>query len=143
MAVTVRGLSKTFQSSRGQMVRAVDDLALTVEDREFLVILGPSGSGKTTLLRCIAGLERADAGAISIDGRMVYSSAEKVWIPPERRGISMVFQSYALWPHMTAFENVAYPLRACGIGGDDLRARVTKAPRSLGAGHWSGAIRPS
>jgi iron(III) transport system ATP-binding protein len=116
------------------MVRAVDDLALTVEDREILVILGPSGSGKTTLLRCIAGLERADSGAISIDERVVYSSAEKVWIPPEQRGISMVFQSYALWPHMTAFENVAYPLRAGGIGGDELRGRVMKALALVGCG---------
>lgn len=127
MRVGVRGLSKTFRSGRGPSVRAVDDLSLDVGDGELLVILGPSGSGKTTLLRCIAGLERADRGEITVDGRLVYSSERKVWVPPERRGISMVFQSYALWPHLTTFDNVAYPLRSRATPALDVRERVAKA----------------
>src|SRR5689334_16137525 len=109
MRIQVENLTKVFKPLRGEAVRAVDDVSLEVGDSEFLVILGPSGSGKTTLLRCIAGLERADEGEIWIDGKLVYSAKKGVWVPPERRGVNMVFQSYALWPHMTVFDNVAYP----------------------------------
>jgi len=134
MSILVRGLQKSF-SSRRQGVKAVDDLSLEVEDGELLVILGPSGSGKTTLLRCIAGLERADAGTIVIDGRTVYSSEERIWVPPERRGVSMVFQSYALWPHMTVFANIAYPLRTRGTPKQQVRERVMTALEMVGCGH--------
>jgi iron(III) transport system ATP-binding protein len=130
--VVVRGLHKTFRSGRGHAVKAVDDLSIEVDDRELLVILGPSGSGKTTLLRCIAGLERADSGEITVDGRLVYSSERNVWVPPERRGISMVFQSYALWPHLTTFDNVAYPLRARRASAGVIRERVASALKLVG-----------
>ena len=75
------------------------------------MLLGPSGCGKTTLLRSIAGLEQPDAGDIDIRGDTVFSSERGIDVPPERRRLAMIFQSYALWPHMTAFQNVAYPLQ--------------------------------
>ncbi|MGC2436598.1 MAG: ATP-binding cassette domain-containing protein, partial [Pseudolabrys sp.] len=78
---------------------------------EQLTLLGPSGCGKTTTLRAVAGLEQPTVGEISIDGVPVFSSAHKINIPAEKRGLSMVFQSYAIWPHMTVFDNVAYGLR--------------------------------
>jgi iron(III) transport system ATP-binding protein len=125
--IVVRDLQKVFRPERGQEVRAVDNVSLDVDDGEFLVILGPSGSGKTTLLRCIAGLERADSGEIAVDGKLVYSSVRNVWVPPEQRGISMVFQSYALWPHMTVFDNVAYPLRTRRVPSAEVGQRVQQA----------------
>jgi iron(III) transport system ATP-binding protein len=131
MGIVVRDLQKAFGSGQ-KIVEAVRNLSLDVHDGELLVVLGPSGSGKTTLLRCIAGLERPDAGEIIVDGRVVYSSVQRAWVAPERRGISMVFQSYALWPHMSAFENVAYPLRAGGIGGTALRERVARVLKLVG-----------
>ena len=132
MRIQIRNLTKVFKPAQGEAVRAVDDVSLEVEDAEFLVILGPSGSGKTTLLRCVAGLERADQGEILIDGRLVFSSEKRVWVPPERRGVKMVFQSYALWPHMTVFENVAYPLRTQKMRGDPLRVEVERALKLVG-----------
>ncbi len=92
-------------------VRAVDGVSFAVERGEVVTLLGPSGCGKTTTLRTIAGLERPASGTIRLDGKTVYSSAERRDVPTEQRGISMVFQSYAIWPHMTVFENVAYGLR--------------------------------
>jgi iron(III) transport system ATP-binding protein len=128
MGISIKNLRKTFNTKSGSPVSAVDDISLELDDGEFLVILGPSGSGKTTLLRCIAGLEQADEGEISISGREVYSSGRKVWVPPEKRGLSMVFQSYALWPHMTVFDNVAYPLR---VQHNDKRQLAEKVDRVL------------
>jgi iron(III) transport system ATP-binding protein len=136
MKLEIEGLSKTFTAGRGDSVRAVDDLSLSLDEGQFLVVLGPSGSGKTTLLRCIAGLERPDSGEIRIDGRIVYSSRARVWIPPEQRKISMVFQSYALWPHMTVFNNVAYPLRASGVHKPRIRETVMRALETVGCGQF-------
>ena len=109
--VSVRRLVKRFRRIGGATAAAVDGVSFDVAPGEFLVLLGPSGCGKTTLLRTVAGLERADAGEVSIHGRLCFSSDKQIHIPTERRNISMIFQSYALWPHMTIFENVAYPLR--------------------------------
>jgi iron(III) transport system ATP-binding protein len=92
-------------------VTVLDDFNLRAEAGELVTLLGPSGCGKTTTLRCIAGLERAEAGEIRIGGRLVASAERRVFLAPHRRDIGMVFQSYALWPHMTVFANVAYPLR--------------------------------
>ena len=92
-------------------VTAVRGVSFSVAAGEHLTLLGPSGCGKTTTLRAIAGLEKPTAGEIRIDGAVVYESASRVQVPPERRGLSMVFQSYAIWPHMTVFDNVAYGLR--------------------------------
>ncbi|MDP6110047.1 MAG: ABC transporter ATP-binding protein, partial [Rhodospirillales bacterium] len=91
-------------------VRALDNVSITIDSGDFLVLLGPSGCGKTTLLRCIAGLEVPDKGEILIDGRAVFRSADKTIVPPGQRNIGMVFQSYALWPHMSVRKNVAFGL---------------------------------
>jgi iron(III) transport system ATP-binding protein len=91
--------------------QAVRGISLTVENGAFYTLLGPSGCGKTTTLRCVAGLERPDSGEIVVADRVVYSSARNIWVPSHERQIGMVFQSYAIWPHMTVFQNVAFPLR--------------------------------
>jgi iron(III) transport system ATP-binding protein len=91
-------------------VRAVDGVTIDVGAQEFFVLLGLSGSGKTTLLRCVAGLEQPDGGEITISNTLVSSFERNFFIGPEERGLGMVFQSYAVWPHMTVFENVAFPL---------------------------------
>src|SRR5207248_8489953 len=90
-------------------------------------LLGPSGCGKTTTLRAIAGLEQPSGGSISIDGQAMYDAAQRRNIPTEQRGVSMVFQSYAVWPHMTVFDNVAYGLRVRKQGAAELKANVERA----------------
>ncbi len=107
--IRVEKLNKSFSSKAG-MVQALSDIDLAVEPGEFFVLLGPSGSGKTTLLRCVAGLERPDSGEIALGTRVAFSSKQRLFIPAEEREIGMVFQSYAIWPHLTVFENVALPL---------------------------------
>jgi iron(III) transport system ATP-binding protein len=105
--VVVKNLKKVFSGG----VQAVNDVSFRVRKGEFLTLLGPSGCGKTTTLRCIAGLEKPEEGEIEIDGEVYYSAGKKVNISPDRRNIGMVFQSYAVWPHMNVFDNVAYGLR--------------------------------
>jgi multiple sugar transport system ATP-binding protein len=100
MSISVQHLSKSFGSTT-----VVDDLSLEISDGEFVVLLGPSGCGKTTTLRIIAGLEQATSGDILIEGKRVND------VPPQRRDVAMVFQSYALYPHMTVAGNIGYPLR--------------------------------
>jgi len=107
--IRIRKLCKTFVSRSGA-VRALSNIDLTVEQGQFFVLLGPSGSGKTTLLRSVAGLERPDSGEIAIGTNVVFSSEQRRFVPAEERGIGMVFQSYAIWPHLTVFDNVALPL---------------------------------
>jgi iron(III) transport system ATP-binding protein len=116
-------------SARFGEVVAVDRFSLEVEAGEFVTLLGPSGCGKTTTLRMVAGLERATAGRISIDSRVVSDPAAGIFVPPEQRGLGVVFQSYAIWPHMTVFENVAYPLRVRRRPAAVIREQVTKALR--------------
>ncbi len=125
-AVEITALSKRFERRGGEEVRAVDDVTITVAAGEMLVLLGPSGCGKTTLMRLVAGLEKPDSGSISLGGHVVYDSQRKLDTPPEKRPASMVFQSYALWPHMTAFENVAYPLRSQGLSKSKAQPRVDR-----------------
>jgi len=108
-------------------VVAVRGVTFTVGVGEHLTLLGPSGCGKTTTLRAIAGLERPAAGEIRIGGSPVFSSSPAVNVPAERRGLSMVFQSYAIWPHMTVFENVAYGLRVRRLPEREVTARVGEA----------------
>jgi iron(III) transport system ATP-binding protein len=109
-------------------VPAVRGVSFSVQPGEQLTLLGPSGCGKTTTLRAIAGLEQPSAGEIRIAGAPMYSSAQRVNIPAEKRGLSMVFQSYAIWPHMTVFENVAYGLR---VRRESREAIVEKVERAL------------
>src|SRR5215475_3099371 len=100
-------------------VAAVKGVSLTIAQGEHVTLLGPSGCGKTTTLRAIAGLEEPSGGTIRIDGTAVYSAAERRNVPAEKRGVSMVFQSYAVWPHMSVFDNVAYGLRVRKLPGDE------------------------
>jgi iron(III) transport system ATP-binding protein len=108
--VTIERLVKHFQGN--PPTKAVDDLTLEIEEGEFLILLGPSGCGKTTVLRCIAGLETPSAGRIAFGDAEVFDASRRVNLSPDKRNVGMVFQSYALWPHMTVRKNIAYPLRA-------------------------------
>ncbi|MGZ9197121.1 MAG: ABC transporter ATP-binding protein, partial [Candidatus Deferrimicrobiaceae bacterium] len=119
--VTIRNLEKRFGD-----VRAVNGIDLNVEEGEFLVLLGPSGCGKTTLLRMIAGLERQTEGDILIGGQVVND------LPPRARKIAMVFQSYALYPHMTVYGNIAFPLKAQGVDKASIPERVERAAAMFG-----------
>jgi iron(III) transport system ATP-binding protein len=106
-------------------VMAVDRVTLEIADGELFTLLGPSGCGKTTLLRLIAGFYRPDAGTLRFGDRVVNDS------PPHARNIGMVFQNYALWPHMTVFENIAYGLKLRGFGGEALQQRVAEGLRKV------------
>ena len=107
--ISIKNLLKIFNSG-GDSVRAVDAVTIEVAEQEFFVLLGLSGSGKTTLLRCVAGLEKPDGGEIAIGNTLVSSAERNFFLGPEERGLGMVFQSYAVWPHMTVYQNVAFPL---------------------------------
>ena len=122
--VKLMGLKKHF----GQ-VRAVDGVELEIANGEFLVLLGPSGSGKTTLMRLCAGLEQPTEGEVVIDGEVVND------VPPRKRGIAMVFQSYALYPHKTVFKNIAFPLSVEGMDRGEITRKVEWAAGLLGIGH--------
>jgi iron(III) transport system ATP-binding protein len=106
----VEQLTKIFDNSTDQIAGGIREASFTLEPGTFFTMLGPSGCGKTTTLRCIAGLEMPDDGAISVDGRTLFDRASGVNVPIEQRAVGMVFQSYAIWPHMTVAENVAFPL---------------------------------
>ncbi len=107
--ISILGVHKSFKSG-DQTVHALKGIHLEVGKGEFFVLLGPSGSGKTTLMRCVAGLEKPDAGEIELDHKTVFAMQPRVNIPPEERQIGMVFQSYAIWPHMTVAENIGLVL---------------------------------
>jgi iron(III) transport system ATP-binding protein len=105
----VEGLTKIFDNSTDQIAGGIREADFALEPGTFFTLLGPSGCGKTTTLRCIAGLETPDEGVITVDGRTLFSSRARVNVPVEQRSVGMVFQSYAIWPHMTVAENVAFP----------------------------------
>jgi iron(III) transport system ATP-binding protein len=127
--IQISDLHVRYQGDRGE-VHAVRGINLQIKEGQFYTLLGPSGCGKTSTLRCLAGLEPPSEGEISIDGTLVYSSSRNVLVPPHKRDIGMVFQSYAIWPHMTAFENVAFPLREMRrFSRNDIKERVGKALR--------------
>jgi len=124
--VTLEKLSKHYGP-----VKAVNAIDLAIEEGEFVALLGPSGCGKTTTLRCIAGLEQPSDGVIRFDGKVVSSRQDS--LPPERRQIGMVFQSYAVWPHMTVAENIAFGLKLKrGLARADVAAHVAKALQTVG-----------
>jgi len=130
--LTLSDLHKHFRRANGQDVPAIDGVSLEVKAGECVVLLGPSGCGKTTLLRSIAGLERPDSGRIEVEGRPVFSSHDKINRSPQQRKLSMVFQSYALWPNMSVFDNIAYPLRQRGLKRAQLKIEVHRAGELVG-----------
>ncbi|MFZ0015838.1 MAG: ABC transporter ATP-binding protein, partial [Acetobacteraceae bacterium] len=107
-------------------VTAVDDIGFDIASGELVTLLGPSGCGKTTTLRAVAGLETPSGGNIRLNGETVYSASERRNVPAEKRGVSMVFQSYAIWPHMTVFDNVAYGLRVRKLPAAEVRENVQR-----------------
>jgi len=123
-ALRVRGLGKLYGG-----VPVVDDLSFDLHAGEVLTLLGPSGCGKSTTLRMIAGLEQPDAGEVWVRGRLVASAAARIMVPPEGRNLGLVFQSYAIWPHMTVAENIAYPLRVRRMARAEIETRVADMVR--------------
>ncbi len=130
----VSGLAKTYVTGEGPW-RAVDDVGFDIREGEFFTLLGPSGCGKTTTLRSIAGLEAPDAGRIAIAGRTVFDAAARINLPANRRDLGMVFQSYAVWPHMSVLGNVAFPLEVHGAGKREAAAEARRALELVGLAH--------
>jgi multiple sugar transport system ATP-binding protein len=124
--VVIENLTKVFQGPAGEIIRAVDSVSLAVEDREFLVLVGPSGCGKTTTLRLIAGLEEATHGTISIAGQIVTNAT------PKDRDVAMVFQNHALFPHLSAYENMSFGLKLRKCPPAEIERRVMEAAEMLG-----------
>ena len=110
-------------------------VSLAVPAGEVVALLGPSGSGKTTLLRAVAGLETPHRGSIAIGDRVFFDAARGIDLPAEERGLGLVFQSYALWPHRTVFDNVAYGLKLRGVSTEEIKRRVEKTLSQIGLGH--------
>src|SRR5918996_1386834 len=135
MDLEVHGLVKYFGSDR-----AVDGISFAVPRGQFLTLLGPSGCGKTTTLMCIAGLHYLDAGEIRVGGAIYTSAAGHIFVPPEKRNIGMVFQSYAIWPHMTVAQNVAYPLEIRKVDPVEIDDRVVEVLRLVGLGEMAGKL---
>ncbi|HSN05251.1 MAG TPA: ABC transporter ATP-binding protein [Nitrospira sp.] len=128
MEIRIQGVSK-YYFSEGKTIKALDNVDLTIPANQIFTLLGPSGCGKTTLLRCIVGLETPDTGEISIGNEVVWSKEKNISVPPEKRGLGMVFQTYAIWPHMNVFDNVAYPLQVRNVPRDIIRQKVEKTLR--------------
>jgi multiple sugar transport system ATP-binding protein len=125
-AIEIRNVTKRFGK-----IAALDEVNLTIRDGEFLVLLGPSGCGKTTLLRSVAGFERPDEGEIIIGGQVVFSATRGIMTPPGKRQVGMVFQSYALWPHMKVYDNIGFGLTVKKISAREMRRRVDEVLREL------------
>jgi iron(III) transport system ATP-binding protein len=122
----VRSLFTEYANERGGAVKAVQDVSFEVPEGKLFTLLGPSGCGKTTTLRSIAGLEKPSMGEIEVGGRLVYSSDKGIFVAPNRRNFGMVFQSYAIWPHMNVFQNAAFPLEVRRLAKKDIRERVMR-----------------
>ena len=125
MEIKIKNVSKYYYSG-GKTIKALDNVSLSIPANQIFTLLGPSGCGKTTLLRCIVGLEAPDTGEIEIGADVVLSTEKKIFVPTENRGLGMVFQTYAIWPHMNVFNNVAYPLQTRKVPKDVIRSKVEK-----------------
>ncbi len=133
----VKNLSKSYRRDAGFKVKALDGVSFEVKRGEFFVILGPSGCGKSTLLNLIAGFEKPDSGEIFINGKRV--SSPSYVVPPAGRDIAMVFQTYALYPHMTVYENIEFPLKMKGTGKEDRKRKIEEISDLLGISHLLGS----
>ena len=135
--LSVKGLNTEYKTQKGPAVQAARNVAFEAPKGVFFTLLGPSGCGKTTTLRSIAGLERPTSGEIEANGRVVYSSAQGVFVPPNKRNFGMVFQSYAIWPHMTVFANAAFPLevRKNKLNKSQIAEKVMKVLHAVGLDH--------
>ena len=125
--IQIKGVTKRYEEKT-----VLSSFNLELKDGECFTLLGPSGCGKTVLMRLIAGFEKADAGSISIDGTVVTSAEDGTMVSPDRRALGMVFQEYAVWPHMTVFDNIAYPLKLAGVAPDELKARTMRTVELVG-----------
>ena len=117
--LVVKELTKRFGDNL-----VVDNISFTAPSEKFVTILGPSGCGKTTVLRCIVGVEKPDDGKMNLGDDILFSKDDNLLIPTEKRGMGMVYQSYALWPHMTVFDNVAYPLEIRKMDKNEIKKKV-------------------
>jgi iron(III) transport system ATP-binding protein len=124
--LSVRSLFTEYANERGGAVKAAQNVSFEVPEGKLFTLLGPSGCGKTTTLRSIAGLEKPIAGEIEVAGRLVYSSDKGIFVAPNKRNFGMVFQSYAIWPHMNVFQNVAFPLEVRRFAKKDIRDKVMR-----------------
>ena len=124
--LSVRSLFTEYADERGEPVKAAQNVSFEVPEGKLFTLLGPSGCGKTTTLRSIAGLEKPTAGEIEVGGRIVYSSSKGIFVAPNKRNFGMVFQSYAIWPHMNVFQNVAFPLEVRRLARKEVRERVMR-----------------
>jgi ABC-type Fe3+/spermidine/putrescine transport system ATPase subunit len=129
--LNIRHLKKQFLQKRKPQT-VIDDLSLDIAPGEIFTLLGPSGCGKTTLLRLIAGLDTPDSGQITFKGRAWVDSSSGIFVPPSKRGVGLVFQSYAVWPHLNVFDNVAYPLHNQKLETSAIRERVLRTLDSVG-----------
>src|SRR5215207_8541233 len=128
--LVLENLTKIFSGS----VKAIDDVSITIQPGELVSFLGPSGCGKTTTLNCIAGLEHPDQGVIRVGDFVMTDAARNVLLQPEERGLGMVFQSYALWPHMTVADNVGFGLRLAKVPRVEITRRVHDILELVGLG---------
>jgi iron(III) transport system ATP-binding protein len=129
--IQISKLVKNFDAADGK-ITALNKVSLTIPEGELFTLLGPSGCGKSTMLRCVAGLEKPEEGEIKLGEEKLFSSEQKLFVPPNKRDIGMVFQSYAIWPHMSVFENVAYPLRIKRFSRLEIKRKVTEVLRTVG-----------
>jgi ABC-type Fe3+/spermidine/putrescine transport system ATPase subunit len=127
-------LEHVFKTYPGSQFPAVSDLSLDIREGEIFTLLGPSGCGKTTTLRIVAGLESPDEAAIFFKDRPIVITSKRLFVPPHKRNVGMVFQSYAIWPHMTVEENVGYPLKLRHVGRQEIQDRVRRALEMVGLG---------
>ena len=129
--LSVRSLYTEYANERGAAVKAAQDVSFEVPEGKLFTLLGPSGCGKTTTLRSIAGLEKPTSGEIEVAGRLVYSSGKGVFVAPNKRNFGMVFQSYAIWPHMNVFQNVAFPLEVRRLPKKEIRDKVMRVLQAV------------
>src|SRR4029077_13758118 len=133
--LSVRSLFTEYPGERGTVVKAAQDVSFEVPEGKLFTLLGPSGCGKTTTLRSIAGLERPSSGEIEVAGKVMYSSAKRIFVAPNKRNFGMVFQSYAIWPHMNVFQNAAFPLEVRKLRKKEIEERVMRVLHAVQLDH--------